>query len=280
MLGLGSPGITDKPENLLLTEVSQVVPPRAGLPADAPPHRAGLPAIHLPHRAGLPANALPPRAGLHAEDLPHKAGLPAEEGNPDDLPLQEASPADPQDPPVHLTTPSYSSVARIFSKPPARPSDHPASPAGWGAVDPTRAEGGDSDSDSEEHVYDSKVNDSKEHVNVADLCSFYFLSSEPSPHLPPSSSRGRPTTRLNPTYYLNRIRKPVKHLKVSLNQNIERAVFNRPAGSTVWVWEVSVKRDFEEHMVWDHTSFHGCSYTEEYEEYDDQENTFGKNEQT
>jgi hypothetical protein len=35
------------------------------------------------------------------------------------------------------------------------------------------------------------------------------------------------------------------------------------------VWEVSVKRDFEENMVWDNTSFHGFSYSEEYEEYED-----------
>ena len=51
-----------------------------------------------------------------------------------------------------------------------------------------------------------------------------------------------------------------------------------PAGSTLWVWEVSVKRDFEENMVWDHTSFHGCCYSEEWEEEYDEENTFGRNE--
>ena len=73
-----------------------------------------------------------PRAGHPADDLPHKAG----------------NPADPLDPPVHHTTLSYSAVAQIFPKTPARPSDQPGSPAGWGAVDPTRAE---SDSDYEEY---------------------------------------------------------------------------------------------------------------------------------
>ena len=59
----------------------------------------------------------------------------------------------------------------------------------------------------------------------------------------------------------------MNHLKGLLSQNIERAVYSRPAGSTVWV----------EHVVWDHTSFHGCSYREVYEEYNDEENTFGRN---
>jgi hypothetical protein len=67
---------------------------------------------------------------------------------------------------------------------------------------------------------------------------------------------------------LSEMRKPVKYLKCLLSQNIERAVMNRKEGCRGWVWEVSVKRDFEENMVWDSTSFHGCSFSEEYEEYE------------
>ena len=70
----------------------------------------------------------PPQAGHPADDLPHKPG----------------NPADPLDPPVHHTTPSYSAVAQIFPDSLAKPFDQPGSPGGWGAVDPTRAK---SDSD-------------------------------------------------------------------------------------------------------------------------------------
>jgi hypothetical protein len=86
-------------------------------------------------------------------------------------------------------------------------------------------------------------------------------------HPPPSSSR-RPSPRLHPRESLSEIRKPVKYLKCLLSQNIERAVMNRRGGRGGWVWNVSVKRDFEENMVWDSTSFHGCSFSEEYEEYE------------
>ena len=37
------------------------------------------------------------------------------------------------------------------------------------------------------------------------------------------------------------------------------------------MWEVCVKRDFVENMVFDSTNFHGFSYSEEYE---DENNTF------
>ena len=56
-----------------------------------------------------------------------------------------------------------------------------------------------------------------------------------------------------------------------LSQNIERAVNNNTGGRGGWVWEVSVKRDFVENMVFDNTSFHGFSYSEEYEEYEDED---------
>ena len=67
------------------------------------------------------------------------------------------------------------------------------------------------------------------------------------------------------------------YLKSLLSQNIERAVNNSVGGQGGWVWEVSVKRDFEVNMVFDNTSFHGLSYkevqslfqTEVYEEYDE-----------
>jgi hypothetical protein len=102
----------------------------------------------------------------------------------------------------------------------------------------------------------------------ADLSSFCFFTPEPSEHPPPSSSR-RPFLRLHPRESLSEMRKPVKHLKFLLSQNIERAVMNRRGVcGGWWVWNVSVKRDFEENMVWDSTSFHGVSFSEEYEEYE------------
>ena len=201
-----------------------------------------------------------PRAGHPADDLPHKAG----------------NPADPLDPPVHHTTPSYSAVAQIFPDSLAKPSDQPGSPGGWGAVDPTRAE----ESDSEEHV--SPLPPYPLHSGspppeqqatlirqqyVADLSSFCF-SSPPLQHPPPLSSSRRPSPRLQPRESLSEIRKPVKYLKCLLSQNIERAVMNKRGGRGGWLWEVSVKRDFEENMVWDSTSFHGVSFSEEYEEYE------------
>ena len=51
--------------------------------------------------------------------------------------------SDPLNSPVHLTIQSYSKVAQ---RTPARPPEQLGSPAGWGAVDPTKAEI-DSDSD-------------------------------------------------------------------------------------------------------------------------------------
>ena len=110
----------------------------------------------------------------------------------------------------------------------------------------------------------------------ADLSSFHFFSLEPSQHPPPSSFTRVPSPRVNPRGVcgtparesLSEMRKPVKYLKCLLSQNIERAVMNRKEGCRGWVWEVSVKRDFEENMVWDSTSFHGCSFSEEYEEYE------------
>ena len=46
---------------------------------------------------------------------------------------------------------------------------------------------------------------------------------------------------------------------------------NRRGGRGGWGWEVSVRRDFVDNMVWDTTSFHGFSYSEEYEEYQSDE---------
>ena len=193
--------------------------------------------------------------------------LPRADHTPDDLPPRAAGiPADPLHPPkqlcsdlhnIHPTTPSYSTVTQISPKTPSRPPDQPGSPAGWGAVDPTRAE---SDSDAEEEIY----------VPESPLSSFSFFSLEPSQHPPPSSSRRISLPRLHPRDSLSDIRKPVKYLKVLLSHNIERAVMNSSGvGRGVWVWEVCVKRAFEENMVFDNTSFHGFSYSEEYAEYDD-----------
>ena len=70
------------------------------------------------------------------------------------------------------------------------------------------------------------------------------------------------------------IRKPVKYLKAILSQNIERALMNSRGGRGGWVWEVCVRRDFEDNMVFDSTSFHGFSYSEEYEE-ENNNNVFG-----
>ena len=71
---------------------------------------------------------------------------------------------------------------------------------------------------------------------------------------------------MHPRDFLSEIMKPVKYLKCLLSQNIDRAVNNSRGGHGGWVWEVSVKRDFVENMVFDSTSFHGFSYSEEYEE--------------
>ena len=152
---------------------------------------------------------------------------------------------------------------------------------GW-TIDPTRAESSDDDSEEEsEHVSPLPLLPSyplhtgspapvrRQQYCGADLSSFCFFSPEPSQHPPQSSSR-RPFPRLHPRESLSEMRKPVKHLKCLLSQNIERAVVNRKGGhgGRGWVWNVSVKRDFEENMVWDSTSFHGFSYCEEYEEYE------------
>ena len=66
----------------------------------------------------------------------------------------------------------------------------------------------------------------------------------------------------------------MKHLKILLSQNIERAVSFSGPGHSVWVWDVSVKRDFVQHIVFDNTRFHGFSYSEDYEDYDDKNNTW------
>ena len=64
----------------------------------------------------------------------------------------------------------------------------------------------------------------------------------------------------------------MRFLKGLLSQNIERAVNNRKRwGGGGWVWDVAVKRDFAENMVWDSTNFYGFSYSEEYEEYNSAE---------
>ena len=63
----------------------------------------------------------------------------------------------------------------------------------------------------------------------------------------------------------------MKHLKCLLSLNIDRAfqVNSDQAGGGRWVWDVCVKRDFVRNMVWDRTNFHGISFSQEYEEYDD-----------
>ena len=157
---------------------------------DGPPHQADLPADALPNQAGLPAHDVPLQAGISAPDLAHQADLPAHDlshqaelpGH--DLPHQVELPAHnlpnnlpqadhpvedppntevntvdpfqhpPLSPPVHPTMLSYSAAAQIFPKTPARISKQPGSPAGWGAVDPTRVEA-DSDSGEEESALDT-----------------------------------------------------------------------------------------------------------------------------
>ena len=64
----------------------------------------------------------------------------------------------------------------------------------------------------------------------------------------------------------------MKHLKILLSQNIERAVSFSGPGRGVWVWDV--RRDFVQHIIFDNTRFHGFSYSEEYEDYDDRNNTW------
>ena len=77
----------------------------------------------------------------------------------------------------------------------------------------------------------------------ADLSSFCFLSSDPSQHPPPSSTRRRvPSSRPDPRDSLCEIRKPEKYLKVLLSQNIQRAIGNSGEGCVGWVREVSVFR--------------------------------------
>ena len=105
-------------------------------------HRRRLDSLGITAVQHQPDNLLPPPAAplpqVGLVDLP-RAGLPA-----DDSPYMAGNPADPLHPPAQL---SYSAVAQIYPKTLARPSDQPGSPAGWGAVDPTRA---DCDSDIEE----------------------------------------------------------------------------------------------------------------------------------
>ena len=170
-------------------------------------------------------------------DLP-RAGLPA-----DDPPCMAGNPADPLHPPAQL---SYSAVAQIYPKTFARPSDQPGSPAGWGAVDPTRA---DCDSDIEESASPLPLLPSYplhtgspaplqkptpvRQQNGADLSSFCFSSGPLQIPPPPSSSR-RPLPRLHPRDSLSEIRKPVKYLKCLLTQNIERAVTKSRGGRGGW----------------------------------------------
>ena len=153
-------------------------------------------------------------------------------------------------------------VTRIYPTNPATPQEHPDSPGGWGAIDPTRAE---SDCDRDfSHLplpSESPAPGGQQFGSGEDLRSFSFLPLEPLKHYPALSSR-RP--RLHPRNSVSEIRKPVIYLKCLLSKNIERAVLNRPTGNGRWVWDVSVKRDFAENMVWDKTSFHGFSYSEEY----------------
>ena len=61
-------------------------------------------------------------------------------------------------------------------------------------------------------------------------------------------------------------------MKCLLNQNIGRAfrVNSGLSDTGRWVWEVCVKREFVETMVWDRTNFHGFTFGVEYEEYVDE----------
>ena len=100
------------------------------------------------------------RAGYPADDLPPKAGNQAD----------------------HLHPPIYSAVAKIALKSLARLPDQPGSPAGWGAVDPTRADS-DSDSDSAEEL--------------SPVC-------PPDPHPPPAQH-----TVEEPVYHHHSVKEPV-----------------------------------------------------------------------
>ena len=109
-----------------------------------------LPAVNPPPDNLSLAAALPqvgqvalPRVGYPADDLPPKAGDPADPLQTGQTPVQLRSDLLF----IHPTTPSYSAVARTSPKTLSRSSDQPDSPAGWEAVDPTRAE-----SDSEEEL--------------------------------------------------------------------------------------------------------------------------------
>ena len=237
-----------------------------------PPHHATL-AVQAEHVSPL---SLPPHSGSPPpvqQHTPPSQHLAHEQAHPH--PRQAAAPltilpgqASPFPPPA----PSYSSIA--LTSPP-RPPDQPgSSPAGWGVGDephhaapPPVHEGGPQQvPHHHEHVAPTLVR--RKQYCGADLSSFCFFTPEPSEHPPPSSSR-RPFLRLHPRESLSEMRKPVKHLKFLLSQNIERAVMNRRGVcGGWWVWNVSVKRDFEENMVWDSTSFHGVSFSEEYEEYE------------
>ena len=115
-------------------------------------------------------------------------------------------------PPLPL---SFSEVAKISRKTPARPYQ-PDSPAGWGALDPTRPE---SECESDEEENNEKP----------DLGSFCFSPLEPPQHpprdSPPSSHRRLFTSKHKKGP--SELRKPVTYLKSLLCQNIERACYRK-----------------------------------------------------
>ena len=210
----------DKAGNLPQVEAAKAGHPLIEHPAErenhAPLHQAHphqtfplLPAT--PHNARTEAHrrrrldSLPdvhPQSGnLPSSDpLPQvdQAALPQADHPADDVPPKEAG--DPADslqaghPPVqlrsdllttHPTTPSYSAVVQTSPKTPARASDLPGSPAGWGAVDPTRAES-DSESVEEESSTPQMLNVWHSPTPVRQMLTIHRPMCTPDPHPPPA----------------------------------------------------------------------------------------------
>ena len=122
------------------------LPPLPPAPHGVPPLNEGghQPAVQAEHVSPLHLS-LPLHETLAHEQAhhhPRRAAAPL---------IGQASPLPP------TITPSYSSIALTSPKGPPRPPDQPGSPAGWGAIDPTRAESGDDDDDDseEESVLDT-----------------------------------------------------------------------------------------------------------------------------
>ena len=121
-----------------------------------PPHHATL-AVQVEHVSSLSLplhSGSPPPVQQHTPPSQH----PAHEQAHHHHPRQAAAPLNTlpgQAYPLPPPAPSYSSIAITSLKSPPRPPDQPGSPGGWGAIDPTRAESGDDDYDSEEESVDT-----------------------------------------------------------------------------------------------------------------------------